>query len=117
MQQVAYKAYGDVAHRTADDRQIEHALFKQITTALEGVLASENSSASARADAVSRNLQLWTALAADLAHPENKLPQELKANLIYLAEFTRRTSMSILAGEDGVEDLVEVNQSVMAGLA
>lgn len=118
MQQIAHKAYGDVANRTADDRQVELTLFKQITAALEAVAASENPSASERAEAVSRNLELWSTLAVDIAHPENGLSQDLKGGLLYLAEFTRRTGMTILTdGDAKIEDLIEINNSVIGGLA
>ena len=37
MQQLAYKAYGEVTSRTANNGQIEYALFDEITQALKSV--------------------------------------------------------------------------------
>jgi flagellar protein FlaF len=110
------KAYGEVAKRTASDRQLEFALFMQITTALENLTAPDRVSLSDWADAINRNQQLWTILAADLMLPTNALPDDLKRRLLILSEFVRRTSLKVLAGEEGVSGLIEVNKAVMAGL-
>jgi flagellar protein FlaF len=41
----------------------------------------------------------------------------MKRSLLYLAEFVRQTSMKIMGGEGDIADLIEVNQSIMKGLA
>ncbi|MGA1341739.1 MAG: flagellar biosynthesis regulator FlaF [Hyphomonas sp.] len=116
MQVLAMKAYGEVAKRTASDRQLEFALFMQITTALENLAAPGRVSLSDWADAINRNQQLWTILAADLMLPTNALPDDLKRRLLILSEFVRRTSLKVLAGEEDVSGLIEVNKAIMAGL-
>lgn len=116
MQALAYKAYGDVAHRTAGDKEIEFALFRQITEALESVVDPRTRSLSDWADAISRNQQLWTIIATDLLNPGNLLPDDLKRSLLFLSEFVRRSSLDILAGKESIPDLIEVNRTVMAGL-
>lgn len=117
MQSLAYKAYGQVQQRTAGDNDIEYALFKQITEALKTVEEDSNPAAPVRADAISRNLQMWTTLAADLMSEENALPPETRNGLLYLAEFVRRTSMPLLlSGFGGVSDLIEINETIMEGL-
>ena len=116
MQALAYKAYGAVAHRTASDKEIELALFQQITEALESVVDPKTRSPSAWADAICRNQQLWTIIASDLLIPSNPLPDELKRSLMFLADFVRQSSLKILAGDESIPDLIEVNRTVMAGL-
>ena len=110
------KAYGEVAKRTASDRQLEFALFMQITTALENLMSPDQVSLSDWADAINRNQQLWTILAGDLMLPSNALPYDLKRRLLLLSEFVRRTSLKVLAGEEDVSGLIEINKAVMAGL-
>lgn len=110
------KAYGEVAKRTASDRQLEFALFMQITTALENLMSPDRVSLSDWADAINRNQQLWTILAGDLMLPSNGLPDDLKRRLLLLSEFVRRTSLKVLAGEENVSGLIEINKAVMAGL-
>ena len=99
------------------EKEIEFALFQQITDALEQVTNNENASPSEWVDAVHRNQQLWTTIAIDLLHPGNGLPEEMKRSLLYLAEFVRQNSMKILAGDGDIADLVEINHTIMQGLA
>ena len=116
MQALAYKAYGEISQRTAGDREVEYALFLQITEALESVKNPETRSLSDWADALSRNQQLWTIIATDLLQPGNALPDDLKRSLLFLSEYVRQTSLKVLEGEESIPDLVEVNKTVMAGL-
>lgn len=116
MQALAYKAYGEVTQRTAGDKEIEYALFRQITEALERVLDPDTRNAAEWADAISRNQQLWTIITADLLQPGNGLPDDLKRSLLALSEFVRQACFKALAGDETIPDLIEVNQTVMAGL-
>lgn len=116
MHQLAYRAYGQTTRQTADPRQIEKTLFEQVTDALVHVNQSGAEDAALWADAVHRNSQLWLALAGDLLTPENALPTELKAGLLNLAEFVRRTSLAVLAGREGMDDLIAINRAVLGGL-
>jgi flagellar protein FlaF len=116
LQALAYKAYGEISQRTAGDREVEYALFLQITEALESVKNPETRSLSDWADALSRNQQLWTIIATDLLQPGNSLPDDLKRSLLFLSEYVRQTSLKVLEGEESIPDLIEVNNTVMAGL-
>ncbi len=117
MQALAFKAYGEIAQRTAGEKEIEYALFLQITDALERVVDPETRSFESWADAIYRNQQLWIIIATDLLQPGNALPDELKRSLLYLSEFVRQTSLQVLAGAENIPDLIEVNKTVMAGLS
>lgn len=116
MQALAHKAYGEVTQRTAGDKEIEYALFRQITSALESVANPETRVLSDWADAISRNQQLWSIISIDLLHPGNGLPDDLKRSMLMLSEFVRQSSLKVLAGEELIPDLVEVNKTVMVGL-
>ena len=116
MQALAFKTYGEITQRTAGDKEIEYALFLQITEGLESILDPETRTVAEWADALSRNQQLWAIIATDLMHPCNGLADELKRSLFILSEFVRRTSMKAFAGEEVIPDLIEVNRTVMAGL-
>ena len=117
MQALAFKAYGEVKQRTAGEREIEYALFRQITEALQEVSEAENVQPSDWAETIHRNQQLWTTIAIDLLHPGNGLPEEMKRSLLYLAEFVRQSSLKILAGDGDIADLIEINQTIMNGLS
>ena len=69
------------------------------------------------AQALHLNRQLWTRLAADVADAGNPLPDDLRARIFYLAEFTAAHSGRVLRGRASVDALIEVNLAVMRGLA
>lgn len=116
MQQLASKAYGEISHRTANEKQIEFALFQQITHSLEEVAQAETPAPAVWADAIDRNLQLWTILTSDLLLPDNALPLETKTGLLNIAQFVRRHSQQVLSGDADLADLIEVNRTIMSGL-
>ena len=68
------------------------------------------------ANAINRNLDLWTLLATDLMHPENQLNESLRKSLLELSIFVRRTSTQVLSGNDGMADLIDINESITKGL-
>ena len=117
MHQLASKAYGEVTNRTASDKQVEYALFSEITQSLQHVSRNENVQPAEWADAIDRNLELWTLLSSDLLSAENQFDASLKRNLVILAETVRRISYRVLADEAEISELVDINQTIMLGLA
>jgi flagellar protein FlaF len=67
--------------------------------------------------ALHENRALWTILAADVADPDNGLPETLRAQIFYLAEFTDHQTSKILRGEGSADSLIEINTAVMRGLS
>lgn len=116
MQQLAYKAYGEVTSRTANTGQIEYALFQEITQALKNVDEVETPQPAVWADAIDRNLKLWQILSTDLVSDANELDPALKRNLIALAESVRRISYHVLSRKAEIIELVEINEIIMQGL-
>ena len=55
-------------------------------------------------------------MAVDVANKDNELPEALRAQIFYLAEFTQLHSRKVLRREATVAPLVEINSSVMRGL-
>lgn len=114
----AQSAYGDVRASSKSPSQVEYQAFAKITTSLN--LAGEGADAAADfpklAAALHQNLRLWTIVASDVAASKNGLPEALRAQLFYLAEFTRVHTQKVLKGEADVADLVEINTAVMRGL-
>ncbi|GAB5459096.1 MAG: hypothetical protein Hens3KO_21260 [Henriciella sp.] len=116
MQSLAQKAYGQVQHRTAGPKEIEFAAFQHVTDALEIAAKDSKRLSPETAQAVSRNLELWTILASDLLSETNELPLEVRTSLIGISQFVRTTSMKVLSGSAEIADLIEVNRSIMGGL-
>lgn len=117
MQTLAQKAYGNVQQRTAGDEELEVTLIRQITSELENVDGKDGVTPALVADAVSRNLQLWTIFATDLADARNGMPDTVKASLISIAGFVHRESMKILAGSGSISDLIDINRNLLISLS
>lgn len=101
--------------KTGSPRAIEYQVFARVTAKLKNAIASDASFAMV-AEAVHQNTKLWTALMIDLADERNQMPDELRASLISLGEFSRKHGMLVLSGKETAEPLVEVNTSIMRGL-
>ena len=113
----ARQAYAPARSAVQTGRSTEFLLFSQITSRLRAAANSETSNFAALATAIHDNRRLWTILAADVADAENGLPESLRAQIFYLAEFTQVHSRKVLRGLADVSALVEVNAAIMAGLA
>lgn len=116
MQSLAHQAYGQVQKRTSSDKDIEVAIIQQITRELENAADAEDPPITQLVDAVSRNMQLWTIFATDLANPNNSVADEGKASLISISGFVHRESMKLLGGTGEIEDLIEVNRNLLASM-
>jgi flagellar biosynthesis activator protein FlaF len=116
LQLLAHKAYGEIHTRTASDRDIEFALFDQITKALSEVNTGQDAPPARRADAVSRNLQLWTLLSSDLISEANALDIATKRGLLNLGHYVRRRSMQALADTSDLSDLIDINTTLMQAM-
>jgi flagellar protein FlaF len=97
-------------------RSVEYDLLVQVTQRLRSTWANRASDFPALVRAVTDNCQLWSTLASDVALPGNGLPQELRARLFYLYEFTARHSRAVLDDKASVEVLADINMAVMRGL-
>lgn len=115
---LATTGYGDAQVALHDFRQAEYRAFAEATRRLCAAekTASETGGFSRMAEALHDNLRLWTLLAADVAGPENELPESLRARIFYLAEFTRAHSAKVLARKAELRPLIDVNTAVMKGL-
>ena len=69
------------------------------------------------AEALHQNRRLWSLLAQDCADPENTLPKPLRAQIISLSLWVSRHTSAVMRDGSDIEPLIEVNRSVMQGLA
>lgn len=110
----ARRAYAQTAGPVRTPRGVEYEVFARITRQMKSV--ANSGKLGEIAPALHDNRRLWTLLASDVADPNNSLPDDLRARIFYLAEFTEQHSRKILRGQTTVEALVEINLSVMRGL-
>ncbi|WP_188128718.1 flagellar biosynthesis regulator FlaF [Paracoccus thiocyanatus] len=104
--------FGSEHVRTAKDS--EYRAFSHITQKLTN--AGKSGDTRAMIEAAAANNELWTTLAADLAHPGNKLPPEVKAGLLSLAFFSIKQGRRILQGSSSPDALIDINVKIMKGL-
>ncbi|MEJ1991003.1 MAG: flagellar biosynthesis regulator FlaF [Maritimibacter sp.] len=97
-------------------RGTEYEAFVRVTQRLKAAADKGDMGFADLAQALHLNRRLWTILASDVADKDNTLPQELRARIFYLAEFTTQHSRKVLKGEDTVLPLLEINMAVMRGL-
>ena len=106
-------AYQKANQNTENPRQMEYRAFAIFTRALE---EAEAEGPIAVVKAVADNRQLWLTLQMDLASEENKLPLELKAQLLSIAIWVNKYSTAAMKQEASLEPLITVNKQIMDGL-
>ncbi|OWY07728.1 MULTISPECIES: flagellar biosynthesis regulator FlaF [Thioclava] len=112
---LAKTAYSNPSQPMRTPRGLEFELFARITRRLKQV-SSQDVPFAALAEAIFENRRLWTALAADVADSENGLPQDLRARIFFLNEFTQAHSRLVLSEKRSVDVLIDVNTAIMRGL-
>ena len=110
----AQSAYRNDSQPIRTDRGTEYEAFVRVTHRLKAA-GSDLASRPALAAALHENRRLWVALAADAIGDRNALPSDLRARIVYLAEFTRQHSRLVLQGASQ-DPLVEINTAIMRGL-
>ena len=108
----AQQAYAPIRPTIQTPRAIEAQVITDITVRLSRKTADYP----ALARAVHDNRTMWTTLAIDVADPDNGLPDSLRAQIFYLAEFTDHHSQKFLRGEADLSALIDVNTAIIRGL-
>lgn len=79
-------------------------------------VAAGSSTPRDKVEAVYRNNQLWSALAFDCASDANRLPEQLRANIISLAMWVVGRGAKVVSEGASVDPLVEINRNIAAGI-
>ena len=106
--------YQAAQRNTESPRQAEHRLFGQVNGALMRIGTSLDVEATVTLE---WNRRIWLTMQSDLARDENQLPDNLRAQLISLAIWVDKHTSKVLQGQAAVVPLIEVNRSIMEGLA
>lgn len=113
---LAQTAYAASVTSVRTQRGTEYAAFQKVTALLNRARRVD-APMTERAQALHENRKLWTILASDLADEDNALPQALRAQLFYLAEFSLLQSRKALQETAALTALVDINTAVMRGLS
>lgn len=114
--QAALRGYADNANSTRSDRRGEYDVFAKVTQRLRDTATKAKTEFPRYAEALADNQRLWIALAVDVVDENNGLPDDLRARILYLSEFTQDYTRRILRERASVMPLLEINVAVMRGL-
>ncbi|MBO9399520.1 flagellar biosynthesis regulator FlaF [Shimia sp. R9_3] len=113
---LAKRTYGQASAPTRTAGKLEYDVIARITHKLKEAAKQGKRGFPALAEAIHENRRLWTMLARFVADGGNGLPEQLRAQIFYLAEFTDHHSTKVLAGDANVRPLLEVNTAILRGL-
>ncbi|MEM6602460.1 MAG: flagellar biosynthesis regulator FlaF [Pseudomonadota bacterium] len=116
-QNQAAGAYQAQLKESLSPRNVEYRVFSQVTSKLEKAYNSDPIDKIELAKALGDNTLLWNALLADVISEGNLLPDQLKAQIIYLAKYTSHHTALIRKEEADPKALIDINKMIMEGLA
>lgn len=111
---MAQRAYSSNVKTVSTPRSVEFQVVGRITHRMKKAIESQDKRA--LIEALHENRILWNTLAADVASPNNALPDELRARIFYLAEFTAQHTRKVLRDEETAVPLLEINAAILSGL-
>lgn len=110
------KAYQNTLKATENPRDLEYRLFGQVTRALLDVSTLPRTDARV-IEAIDWNRRVWSAMATDCTTESNVLPPPIRAGIISLSMWVARYSSQVMANSMPVDPLVDINRTIMQGLA
>lgn len=113
---MSYQAYQKAQRSSETPSQVEYRLFVQVTNALIAV-ENKNARDPELVSALDWNRRMWSTLSSDCGTKGNGLPDQLRAGIISLSIFVSKHSSAVMRGEETVTDLININKTIMEGLA
>ena len=114
---MSIQAYQRAATQADTPRELEYRAFGQVTANLVRVKEGAALAAADLAHALDANRKLWNVLSADCSVAENALPLTLRAQIISLALWVSKYSSEVLREGADLDPLIDINRSMMEGLA
>lgn len=112
---MSLNAYKSVQKIAETPRATEHRLVRQITG--EMIEARDvGAQGTALMAPLHRNREMWTVFMADCRSAANGLPAELRAGILSIGMWVDRHTSAVMAGDESIDDLIDVNRTIMDGL-
>jgi flagellar protein FlaF len=114
----ASKAYEKIARETASPRDLEANLLLNAAAKLQAVHDSWRDKPTGLHDALLYNRRLWTILIDALTREDNRLPQQIRENLIRLGVFVMGETFSLMTKPQPkhLASIIKINRGIAAGL-
>lgn len=108
-------AYQRARTMVESPRGTEYRLMSQITG---DMIAARDAGLAGTAlmPVLDRNRQVWSAFTSACAAAGNGLPDALRAGIVSIGLWVDRFTSDVVAGRDTIEELIDVNRSVIDGL-
>lgn len=113
---MSLRAYQQAQTSAESPRQTEYRLFAEVTRSLREVRDSGKKGPEFFA-ALDWNRRMWTTLSTDCAVEGNELPRETRAGIISLSIWVNKFTSRVARGEDSIDALIDINRTIMEGLA
>lgn len=110
------EAYKQTMRDIQSPKDAEAKIISAITKGLERH-APEGYKSSFLKDYLVKNQRLWVAVRNDTGSEGNSLPVALRAQLVSLSLWVERHTVSVLTGQADVQDLIDLNRRIIAGLS
>lgn len=116
----ATNAYAKNALQTGNPRELEAQLLMRAAARLQAVRDGSLAKSEDVVSALRYNRRLWILFGGSIGRPENPLPDTIKQNLVNLANFIVKHSLSLETSTEGTADrvgvLININREIAAGL-
>jgi len=117
MSQNKLQAYEQTQKSALPPREVEAMAFTKAALMLDEA-KGQTDDYDAYAAALKFNQLLWTIIQADIVDAANKLPPQLKANILSLSIFVDKQTVKALADTNGdyLDSLIDINKNLAEGL-
>lgn len=113
---MSYQAYKKAQTSAETPSQVEYRLFAQVTNALIAVKDQPVTNPQTIA-ALDWNRRMWSVFSSDCGTKGNNLPDQLRAGIVSLSIWVSKHSSLVMRGAEGVDSLIDINKTIMEGLA
>jgi flagellar biosynthesis repressor protein FlbT len=114
----ASKAYAKVAKQTASPRDLEATLLLNAAAKLQAVHDSWRDKPTGLNEALMYNRRLWTVFIDALSSADNKLPAQIRSNLIKLGAFVMGETFALMTAPkpNHLKSIIKINRGIAVGL-
>jgi flagellar biosynthesis repressor protein FlbT len=114
----ASKAYTKTAKEIASPRELEANLLLNAAAKLQSVHDSWKDKPVGLNDALMYNRRLWTVFIDALVRPDNKLPAQIRENLVKIGAFVMGETFSLMTQPQPkhLKTIIKINRRIAAGL-
>lgn len=109
-------AYTRAQRTTGTPRDNEYRLFADVTRSL--IEAGQSGARDKKFfEALDWNRRLWSTLSTDCSSPGNKLPKQLRAQIISISIWVGKYTSMVALDRADIDALIDINRTIMEGLA